>query len=178
MKIRPWLFLGLLLVIGCNDKNEFQPVYEVPAEFDLYVASFIEEASARGFDYQIDNLIIRYDAALTGPVCGQCNEVTKNNNVQKIISINSQLSCWTNDQELEALIFHELGHCFLGRSHLRDLLPNGDPKSIMYPDNNSLYPPCLYSIDDSSPCNKTFKRHYYLDELFDETTPAPDWAKK
>ncbi len=178
MSARIRLFLCLLLATGCDEKEEFHPVYEVPAQLDSYVASFIAEASARGFDYKIDNLIIRYDATLSGPVCGQCNEVTKKNNVQKIITINAKLTCWTNDQELEALLFHELGHCFLGRTHLTDLLPNGDPKSIMYPDNNSLYPPCVYAVDNTSSCNKTFKRQYYLDELFNEITPAPDWAKK
>jgi hypothetical protein len=148
----------------------------VPAAFEPYVISFQNEAAVRGFDYKIDNLIIRYDATLVLPVCGNCNIASKDNSFQKIISINSKFTCWTIDQELEALIFHELGHCFLGRQHVTDTLPNGDPKSIMIPNDNVLYPPCSYAIDDG-PCNKLFRREYYVDELFDETTPVPAWAK-
>jgi hypothetical protein len=175
MKASLYFIIGLVFVVGCQDEKKFTPEYDVPSVFEPFVVSFIEEASLRGHTYEINNLIIRYDATLVPPVCGNCNQATVRNDVQKIISVNSRLTCWTNDQELEALIFHELGHCFLGRQHLTDTLPNGDPKSIMAPDNNFLYSPCEYVIDNS-PCNKLFKRDYYVDELFDPATPVPDWA--
>lgn len=175
MKARLLLLAGVIW-LGCSDEKTFRPVYEVPAEFEPYVLAFMNEAAQRGFAYRIDNLILRYDASLTSSVCGRCNETTSANTVQKIISINPNTVCWTNDEELEALIFHELGHCFLGRQHLSDVLPNGDPKSIMTPNNNVLYPPCSYAVGND-PCNKLYKREYYVSELFDTSTPVPDWAK-
>ncbi len=79
----------------------------------------------------------------------------------------------------EALIFHEIGHCILGRSHNNEPLPNGDPKSIMVIENQKLYWPCIYDIDGNGgpDCNNTFKRAYYVDELFDENVQIPDWAR-
>ena len=35
--------------------------------------------------------------------------------------------------EREALLFHELGHCILGRGHIMEQFADGTPKSIMYP---------------------------------------------
>ena len=57
----------------------------------------------------------------------------------------------------EELIFHELGHCVLGREHNEHMI--GDcPASIMYP---TLTPGC-------------YKKHkdYYIKELFDKFEPA------
>src|SRR5204863_130538 len=80
-------------------------------------------------------LIIQYDSALSLQYCAQSNMISSQNDVQKIISVNARLKCWQNDIQLEALIFHELGHCILGRDHDMSLLPKGYPKSMMYPAN-------------------------------------------
>ena len=77
---------------------------------------------------------------------------------------------------LEVLIFHELGHCVLGRLHQNDYLPNGDPKSLMIQNELDQYA-CVYDLSGDNDCNNLFKREYYLDELFDPTTPTPDWAQ-
>lgn len=175
MKVRSFVLLILLLALGCEDDKKFEPVYQVPAELEPIIDKFLSESRDRGFSYQITNLIIKYDENLKEPVCGTCNEASKENNIQKVISIKSGFVCWTNDQELEVLIFHELGHCFLGRQHLSDTLPNGAPKSIMIPNENSLYSPCVYALEEDD-CNKRYRRKYYVDELFDESTPVPDWA--
>ena len=167
--------LMLVLVLGCSKDKELVPVYDVPADFQIFVDAFISEAAARGFIYEIDNLIIQYDATILSPYCGQCNSNAPNTEVQKIIQINPNIMCWFSDEEQEAFFFHELGHCFLGRIHDESLLPNGDPKSMMVTSNLTIYATCLYPVDND-PCNNLFKRTYYLDELFDESTPVPDWG--
>lgn len=161
-------------VMGCSHDQGFQPVYQVPGEFQETIQDFINEADARGYDINITNLIIRLDDKMELPKCGACNSLSQNRNVQKIITINASF-CWVNDQEMEALIFHELGHCILGREHTTDLLPNGDPKSLMTPHEIDHYTPCIYQIGNED-CDKTFKRDYYVAELFDETTPVPVWG--
>lgn len=168
--------LFIICLAGCSNQDEFEPVYDVPEEFQVIVETFIEEAALRGFNYQITNLILRYDDDLESKYCGQCNSNSMDENTQKIILINSR-KCWLNDYQKEALIFHELGHCFLGRSHDASLFPNGDPKSMMAKSNISIYSSCIYAIGGTNDCNYTFKRSYYLDELFDEATPMPDWAQ-
>lgn len=169
--------LFIIIVTGCANKEEFEPEYEVSEEFQSIVDTFIEEAALRGHDYQFTNLIMRYDENLVEEIyCGQCNSSSMDQNIQKIILINAN-KCWINDFQKEAVIFHELGHCFLGRLHDDTLLPNGDPKSMMVKNNISIYSPCLYAIGGTNDCNYTFKRSYYLDELFNEATPTPDWSE-
>src|SRR5262249_422047 len=139
------------------------------------VDNFIHEASLRGHDITIKYLIIKYDSTLASIRCAQSNLISTDPDIQKVISINSNVQCWNNDAELETLIFHELGHCVLGRGHDNELMPNHDPRSIMIPDNLNLYSPCAYPIVGCT--NNSFKRSYYIDELFDENTAVPDWAK-
>jgi len=169
-------FCLVLLLSGCSSDDNFEPVYNVPEEFQPIVDTFLAEARARGHEFQINNLIIAYDDELEIRYCGTCNSNSMSNDIQKIISINSR-KCWINDAQKEALIFHELGHCFLGREHDDTKLPNGDPKSMMVEDNLSIYSPCVYVFGNNVDCNFTYKRTYYIDELFDENTSIPDWAE-
>ena len=151
--------------------------YQVDPVLTPYIESFISEAAKRGHTIEKKNLIARFSKASDGALCGSCNSLSSDPNIQKIISIYNINPCWFNDQQLETLVFHELGHCILGREHLTDTLINGDPKSIMVPDNLALYAPCLYPIGNQ-PCNMSFKREYYLNELFDPNTTPPNWRQQ
>lgn len=167
--------IALVFLAGCDRNDDFKPVYDVPQDIQPLIDSFIREASIRGVSIAITNLIVTYNDNPMNAVCGSCNSSAPTNHIQKIITLRTDAPCWIEQLELEALVFHELGHCVLGRSHLGDLLPNGDPKSIMVENNVGIYSPCLYPID-GEPCDNTFKRAYYLDELFNENTAVPDWA--
>ncbi len=174
MRIKSWL-IALLIITGCDRSDDFKPVYDVPAEIQPLIDSFIHEASIRGISLSINNLIVTYDDNPANAVCGSCNSSSPATDIQKIITLKSGAPCWIEQFELEALVFHELGHCVLGRLHLNAQLPNGDPRSMMVQNNVSIYAPCLYPVD-GEPCDNSFKRTYYLDELFNENTPVPDWA--
>ena len=161
-----------IIVFACGKENEF--VYNVPGEFEPIVQRFIAEAKAKGKNIVINNLIIKRDSTLSSILCAMSNTISSKNDVQKIISITVPY-CWQNEIQLEALIFHELGHCILGRAHDNSRMPKGDPKTIMYPDNISLYSPCIYLF--GNPCDLLYRRPYYIDELFNPATPVPDWGK-
>src|SRR5688572_22506613 len=163
------------MIAGCSKEVDFVPVYDVPDEYQPFVDAFLREASDRGYSTQINNLIIDYDGSLAAPHCAGCNSTSIEKNIQKIVSINPNIKCWFSEEEHEALIFHELGHCILGRIHDNSLLPNGDLRSLMNENDLSIYSSCIYPIDNG-PCDDTFKRAYYLDELFEEGTPVPDWG--
>jgi len=67
------------------------------------------------------------------------------------------------------LVFHELGHAILLReSHRNDRFQSSDYASIMVSES--------WLLDDFYIQDLT-KRAYYIDELFDPATPAPDWAE-
>lgn len=165
----------IIVTSACKKKMDNSFVYSVPPGFQPYTDDFVKEAAARGRSISINNLIIRYDSSLSFAYCAQSNIISSENDRQKIISVNPFLTCWANDKQLETLLFHEMGHCILGRPHDTSRLPNGDPKSIMYPNNITLYSPCVYAVGDS--CDQLYKRSYYLDELFDATAPVPEWGK-
>ena len=163
-----------MTVLSCQTEEPFIPIYDVPLEFQQHVMQFINEANNRGQRLEIDDLTVLYDE-LDISICATCNSSSLSPTTHKVISINAS-KCWLNDVQLEALIFHEMAHCFLGRDHNSELLPNGDPKSMMIANDISIYSPCVYAFGGDD-CNQLFKRVYYLDELFDETTQIPDWAE-
>ena len=170
--LRGTMVACILIFLSCGKGEDF--VYDVPWEFEPHVRKFEAEARARGKDITINNLIIKYDAAASTIFCANSNVISSANDVQKIILVNPQF-CWQNETQLETLIFHELGHCVLGRQHDSSAMPKGDPKTIMYPDDITLYSPCVYNL--GNPCDLTYRRPYYVDELFNPSTPVPDWAK-
>lgn len=164
----------IFFLLGCSKEEDF--VYSVPAELEFIIASFKQEAAKRGRQIELDNLIIEYADNLPPTYCGASNVISSENNVQKVIRISSTGGCWNCIDELENLIFHELGHCVLGRQHDNTEMPKGDPRSIMVSNNIQLYSSCAYAIN-GEPVNYYLRRGYYLDELFDPATPVPRWAK-
>lgn len=161
------------VIFGCN-KNPL-PIYQVPDDAQVFVDAFISEAAQRGVEIDISNLIISYTGEIEEVLCGSCNTTLEDPSVQKIVVIKTESACYDNSEELEALIFHELGHCILNREHDNRLLQNGDPRSLMIFSSISHYIGCVYQIG-SDPCDLRFKRKYYLDELFDQTTDPPEWS--
>ena len=153
-------------VISCKNENE----YRVDAAFTEYVARFEMEGKNRGrdFDLKKSGLIIEF-ADLKDETAGLCH-------YEKPIRIEIDKEYWENignsnggDLMKENLIFHEMGHGILGRRHINTTLENDDWKSIM----------CGGEKVDNRPWNINYKgirREYYLDELFNESTPAPAFS--
>lgn len=164
-----------LLINSCKKESNNNFIVRIDPEFEPVVDSFVKAAADRGYNISITNLIIQYDSALDSRYCAASNAISSTNNVQKIIYVNAKLKCWQNSRQLETLLFHEMGHCLLGRDHTNEQLPNGDPKSMMYPGDISMYAPCSYPIGND--CNVLYKREYYLNELFDANTPVPEWGR-
>ncbi|RFS14369.1 hypothetical protein [Emticicia sp. C21] len=167
------LILLLLVNLSCSKKEAIPTVYQIDPKLEPYLKSFVAEAQKRNITVKLENLIMKFDNESI-EICGH---FVKEKSGQREIVINP--ICWDSvpEQNREALAFHELGHCFLNRLHRNDLLPNNAPVSIMHIQNNGPYEPCIYPIDGDNTCNKTARRNYYIDELFNDKTPVPDWAK-
>lgn len=161
--------LFLLWLSSCTPE-EVDP-FSIPEEVMPFIESFEEEAAKRGVSLVIDELIVEYGTDLEsssgGEAIGQCFVPNTRNPIPRIILDTASFSWKQNEFTRELLIFHELGHCILDRlDHRDDKLSNGNFASLMLTSSNSLYGPKL----------NTFKREYYIDELFDPTTPEPEWA--
>lgn len=74
----------------------------------------------------------------------------------------------------EELVFHEMGHLFLKRGHDNSMIGynNRVPKSIMNNETNGYYE---YK-NEVRGADFSYRRKYYIDELFDPKTQVPGWA--
>lgn len=169
IRLRTIYFLLLVVTLGlvsCGNSDE----HRVAADFTVYVQRFQDEATKHGKNLDLINggLIVEF-ADLKDGVAGLCH-------YEKPIRIEIDKTYWDAiskyaDADLmkENLLFHELGHGFLGRKHLNTLLENGDWKSIM----------CGGDKVNGRSWNINYhgaRRTYYVDELFNESTGAPVYS--
>jgi hypothetical protein len=179
--LRQWSVRLLILLSACSGKETPGPVYQVPDEVEPYIQKFTAEARLRGKDITVSNLVVTFGPTSSGDVCGTCLPGPADPDGQVRIVLSNNPYCWEkiSAEDREELVFHELGHCVLGRlGHRTDRLPNGDYASLMNGKETGLYAICQYAIGGSgADCDRRYRRKYYLDELFDENTPPPDWGK-
>jgi hypothetical protein len=104
------------------------------------------------------NIEVRTDNTLASNVLGTCVYAAK-----RFVLINEQYwnSSTTNNTQREYIVFHELGHCALDRTHLLATIQTINsttfaPISIMYP--SLMYYPLYRNNQD-----------YYRKELFDSS---------
>ena len=131
------------------------------SDFQIYIDRFVSEAATRGIKIDISGLNVSYSDTLKF-YCGYGVWSTRT------VQISSRPGCWSQQTDLnkEILFFHEMGHAILVRFHDNTKLPNGDFKTMMFGGNQF----SLYSADTPE------RRKYYLDELFNSSTPAPSWS--
>ena len=165
------MLISLLALHFFSCEKEKGTEYRVDAEFEPYVQKFIDEGSKRGqsFDFHESGLIIEF-ATLEDNVFGRCH-------YEDPIRIEINEKKWTSlkkepngDLLKEKTMFHEIGHGILDRRHLNDLLPNGDWKTIMRGGTE------INGARSNNVNYRGFRYDYYLDELFDVNTSAPDWS--
>lgn len=152
----------LSLLMSCSaDEAEI----EVFPESRPFVRSFEEEAAKRGitFDFEETGLEILLGPTRVDNAAGVCRFADNSIEIEKTV--------WENLSSTgkEQLIFHELGHCVLQRLHRNVVLNNGEWGSIMrgspIPEDRGV------AVNYSGT-----RKEYYIDELFDENTPFPDWV--
>lgn len=146
-----YLCLGLFLS-GCAQLPEHRKVFRIDNELLPYVKVFEKEASKRGLVIVIDDLVATIKVIEDTEIAGTCE-------TQQTPRIIIDKEYWVNgsDASREQVIFHELGHCILGRGHNdASYSPTPGvrvPASIM---SSSTHYEYVYSK----------YRSYYLDELF------------
>ena len=133
-----WVQYGLvgviLFLVSCQGEEEealpLQPYLNVADELKPYFIRFEDEGLTRGIQVNLTS------AGITGEieniseenVVGQCYQFAQYPN-----KVTIDIEFWEAASDLyrEFIVFHELGHCFLGREHLDDAYPNGQCTSVM-----------------------------------------------
>ncbi|MEK6480183.1 hypothetical protein WJR50_21760 [Catalinimonas sp. 4WD22] len=144
------------------NETEVAQYPEVDEALHTYFSRFEHEARQRGLSYDLNTLKI------TGVikeideehVAGQCAY----NRFTSPRQITLDKSFWESSSDLlkEFIVFHELGHCVLNRSHLETSFSNGVCSSMMRSGNGD----CFDYYSRST-------RSYYIDELFEIESPQP-----
>lgn len=117
--------MGLILFVqvGCFETND----YSKYGPFEGEVRDFVATAHQHGMNVNLGRLNIKLVSILNGtPILGVCIPE------DKTIIINESFWMTADNAEKEFLVFHEMGHCVLGREH-STWIHEGMPVSIMYP---------------------------------------------
>lgn len=156
------VFFGLILALAACNKDEQSEVVKpvkfpnVADELVPFFEKFEEEALRRGIKVDLANANIRGEIKEIEKdhVAGQCSYSRFNNPRQVTIDE----TFWGRSSTLfkEFIVFHELGHCYLDRSHLESSFSNGVCVSIM----RSGVGDCFDNYRQST-------REGYIDELFE-----------
>ncbi len=143
-----------VLAVGCGkgQEEEHTPVVDV-GPFASYVTSFEQDAAAHGASVKITDLKMQFGKVdIDGETGGRgvCEVAT---NMTPVITIDQTAWESSDEDERQELIYHELGHCVLNKTHEEGTNSIGIPASIMNP----------YKIDGSIYAQY---RSFYLSKLF------------
>ncbi|MEQ9423772.1 MAG: hypothetical protein RJQ09_05090 [Cyclobacteriaceae bacterium] len=161
-----------LLIFACAEEDDPLSLNDVANDVDLelrqYIETFVDEGAERGHFFDFDMFSGSFttdDIDENGDICGQASAFSDRKNT---ILIKRDDRCWIQQPNAsrEALVFHELGHALLDRPHRDDRFDNGQVKSIM--ETGTLGP-----YNQFTP----LLRQYLFNEMFDESTPDPEWIK-
>ncbi|MGE0616715.1 MAG: putative metallopeptidase [Bacteriovoracia bacterium] len=119
------VILASLFAIALNACGR-APVLELN-EFASYVETFEAEAAANGNPLKVQDLIIKFSNKLDSKTEGLCTLGSDT----PTIEVNAKTFHKLSDIQKEALLFHELGHCVLGRAHANELANDGTVSSLM-----------------------------------------------
>ncbi|MDR0370379.1 MAG: hypothetical protein LBH80_00770 [Prevotellaceae bacterium] len=165
------LIACVLFFAACGNSNEPKGG---PVELQLYVDRFLQEAKSRGYNYaaEAENVTMKFGTLSDGQA--GYTDATKS---PVLITIDKLY--WDNigkfdgaDLMKEFIVFHELGHGILNRSHENPLFDNGDWKTMMRGGDVQ---------SDEKEWNVNYRgerRNYYLNELFglEDSKNTPPFA--
>ncbi len=151
-----YFIIGISFLTLSACEKEAVVVFVVEAPLQVYFDRFIDEAALRGLDVEYPtSQVDAHIGNITEPnVIGQCS---RSESSQHAITIDQRYWRSANDLQREYLIFHELGHCVLGRDHTDDADTNDNCISIMSSGTGTCR--VLYTLNN---------RSKLLDELFTE----------
>ena len=163
--------LYFLLITALLFSCKKEPTYQVDSTLDPYLQMFLQEASLRGFHFDVekDGLLMKF-SDLESPTIGLCTYTDP-----LLVEIDrtywNDVTQYDNCEDLrQDVVFHELAHGLLNRRHDNAYLPNTEWKSLMCGGDE---------VDERSwAVNFTgYRKEYYLNELFNTSQEEPEWAE-
>ncbi len=138
------VLVWVLTACGVEEKKDIDPA------FSGYLALFLYEGNnVTGYFPSLPKSLTIKFVPVLDDYAGWCSR----RGGEAIVTIDKREWEANSSTWREMLMFHELGHCVLGRGHIDTLKPNGKPESLMH---RSLFSESYYRSN----------RQDYLDELF------------
>jgi hypothetical protein len=162
-----------IVLFSCSKDPACVPDYMDPVRFPIEIQpilkTFLSEGNKRGVYCDINKLRkIEFKTDLSVDGVKSAAYYSHSDNTIYIDSTSNAYIMSSDSRE--RTIFHELGHSLLKRDHRDDLLPDGTAASIMNSNNKYSYVTFPYMTVSLS-----YRRPYYIDELFHPETPANYW---
>lgn len=144
------------LTAGCSSEAFELESRRVNAALLPYLEAFSDEAESRGMDVKdaAETLSIYFDDLDPASVSGRC---IRNSALPDEVIIDAGFWQRASTWQREFVIFHELGHCLLQRSHYDAIAEDGTCISMMHSGLND----CRNNYGATT-------RTKYLDELFSD----------
>jgi hypothetical protein len=107
--------------------------------YSSLVDKFVTDAKAHQLDLDSSHLVVKV-AELSSTTTQLSVSITETTRTEgdcdpagPTVTISAHAASTFGPESLEALVYHELGHCLLSRQHLADTKPDGTPVSLMNP---------------------------------------------
>jgi len=131
------IVIAIFIFSGCGGMNQ------IDSEFIAFTSEFENLLTQNRVRDRMENLIMRFasDAELTDEQSGRC--IRKHGFGRNLILMNKNIWSTKSEFSRKMVIFHELGHCVLGRKHNEEMIKEDNwdiPVSIMYPITDGLRP--------------------------------------
>jgi len=165
------LILTVLLLSSCSNQTDSNSRYVSIETADLkgVYDSFSDEARSRGVAFtrfETLTITIEDDIGFNAGICSEHTEREFDKQklqyiIKKKLTVKMSKANWegSSPEQKEILLFHELGHCLLGKPHRNDIELSFEgsnyPSSIMFARVLAILP-------------RAYEAHraYYIDELF------------
>lgn len=128
--------------------------------FETQVHAFEQASVEAGNPVAVVDLIIVLDSSIAN--LGEDGVCILGTNTTPVIRIGTNYWNTASDQGKEALLFHELGHCILGRVHNQVVDSTDVPESIMFP--------CASVFDSGVPFGNAICHGISVNTYNDETS--------
>lgn len=117
----------LILLSACKAKKPREVVYIAP-ELQPFVTQFKQDAEKYDRPLSITNLTAQLSDRIEDPAVGECARDAGT----PIVRISRTFWSSASDAAKTLILYHELGHCVLGRDHEDTLILNDSiPRSLM-----------------------------------------------
>lgn len=147
LRLIPWI----LSVVALSACGRGVGSYSVDSAFEPYVRQFEQDAEAAGRSANVRALSMHFGATARDSEQGFCAD-----GATPQITINPKAWAEASETTRKVLVYHELGHCVLGRTHRDDQI-----RSLLGP-----YPASLMHSELIRDSQFLAHREEYLQEFF------------